>query len=230
MNLKWVKGSCRVSLSGEADNFWWCALKPLCIILRNSLWGSVVPFEERSLRWCTSLQCDPFIITSRAKLLSLFKYDGFVLLYSPWVPQQQSLPLIVFYLNAILADEGYDGTIWKRGRISFKEKFDRQATKSERFKLLSGQTGENNCTDSSALSVCHLGRVECSRAYHKCSAALQGGSKHSLSDSEAGTEQSPASHQSWQGRMAVWPLLMVEGGGDGRGWRQKGAAKRPKGH
>lgn len=55
-------------------------------------------------------------------------------------------------------------------------------------------------------------RVERSRAHHKCSAALQGGSKHSLSDLGAGTEQSPASHQSWQGWMAVWPLLMGEGG------------------
>lgn len=66
------------------------------------------------------------------------------------------------------------------------------------------------------------------------SVALQGGSKHSLSDLEAGTEQSPASHQSWQACSAVWPLLMVgerreeeEGVG---GWRRKDAARRPKGH
>lgn len=64
-------------------------------------------------------------------------------------------------------------------------------------------------------SLFHLGRVECNRAHHKCSAALQGGSEHSLCDLGAGTEQPPASHQSWQGWLAVWPLL-VEGGG----WRE----------
>lgn len=70
-----------------------------------------------------------------------------------------------------------------------------------------------------------------SGAQHKCSSALQGGSKHSLSDLGAGTEQSPASHQSWQGWKAVWPLLMGErgekegGGGDGNNAAKK--TKRP---
>lgn len=44
------------------------------------------------------------------------------------------------------------------------------------------------------------------------------GSKHSLSDSEAGTEQSPASHRSWQGSAGC--LAAVDHGG-GSGDREK---------
>lgn len=100
---------------------------------------------------------------------------------------------------------------------------------------INGQTGARITACSFlSTSLFHLGRVERSRAHRKCSAALRGGSKHSLSDLGAGTEQSPASHQSWQGWMAVWPLLMGEegkrqGGGGGE-WRLKDAAKRAKGH
>lgn len=136
-------------------------------------------------------------------------------------PPQHSLSLIVFFFSVILADEG------ERGEC-FQEKSDRQAAKSERSDLyaVNGQTGVR-ITLCSFLSTSpfHLGRVERSRAHHKCSAALQGGSKHSLSDLGAGTEQSPASHQSWQGWMAVWPLLMGEGG---RRWGSGDGEALPK--
>ncbi|KAK5870295.1 hypothetical protein PBY51_024946 [Eleginops maclovinus] len=57
-----------------------------------------------------------------------------------------------------------------------------------------------------------------------------GGSKHSLSDLGAGTEQSPASHQSWQSGWLSGPLFIGGGrGGEGAG-RLKDAAKRAKGH
>ena len=67
------------------------------------------------------------------------------------------------------------------------------------------------CYSFFSTALFHLGIVKHSSAHHKCSATGGGGSKHRLSDLVAGTEQSPASHQSWQGWMAVWLLLM--GGG-----------------
>lgn len=75
--------------------------------------------------------------------------------------------------------------------------------------------------------LCLLVSAACSIAYHKCHAALQGAPKHSLSDSLAGTEQLPASHQSWQGCTAVWTLPMAKGGGGGGRGEEP---KRPKGH
>lgn len=92
--------------------------------------------------------------------------------------------------------------------------------------------GENNCMQLPLrfLLSSQSKRAERNRASIKCSTPLQGGSKHRLSDLGAGTKQSPASHQSWQGWMTVWPLLMGGGGGKRGEWRRKDAAKRPKGH
>lgn len=89
-------------------------------------------------------------------------------------------PIFFSFLN-VLADEGE--------RREFIQAVKQQKSMNS---APSGQTGVRITASGSLSTSCfHLGRVERSRAHPKCSAALQGRSKHSLSDLGAGTEQSP---------------------------------------
>lgn len=53
--------------------------------------------------------------------------------------------------------------------------------------------------------------LEDSGAPGASAAQLYTGDLNTASDLGAGTEQSPASHQSWQDRLAVWRLLLMRG-------------------
>lgn len=66
-------------------------------------------------------------------------------------------------------------------------------------------------TASSALPPFILEELSVAELITSVEAALQGRSKHSLSDLGAGTEQSPASHQSWQAGLDGC-LAAVDGG------------------
>lgn len=160
MKLKWVKGSCRVSLSAEADALLLMVYLNLCALSGGTVCKALL-FLSKNVAWGGALHSTSTLLTSKAEqsCFSLLKYGGLcpcipleccgsfsttTSLYPRWPftwMQREQMKALMDYLE------------WYEKRRSFQKGFDRQAKKSERFQLLSRQMSEKNWTASSVLSL-----------------------------------------------------------------------------